>query len=250
MSAIKGNYIHGKATAKKGADVETWSIPLGDIYGNSDYRLDASHYDRETAQALADLKKSKYELESLSEFADVRLPGQFVRIWAQDPKYGHSYVNASELMSLAATGTLGGKQRFLSKITDTDINELIIRKGWLLMSCSGTIGRLFYVPSRLDGWAATHDLIRIIPNPGVPMGYLYAYLSSDVAQKQILGHTHGGQIDHVTHHQVKGILVPKLPEAKMQEIHKLVIQAFTAREKAIDSLIEAKSDVENSITHR
>jgi type I restriction enzyme S subunit len=236
-------------SAKKGASVEAWAVPLQDIYDNDALRLDATHYDRETALAVRDLKKAKYPLKHLSELADVLLPGQFVRIWAKDPAYGYPYVNASELMSLAATGGLGGKERYLSRETETDIDELIIREGTLLMSCSGTIGRLFYVSKRLDGWAATHDLIRIVPKKGVHMGYLHAYLSSSVAQKQILGHTHGGQIDHVTHHQVGGVLVPMLPEDTMRDMHKQVMKALDMRERAIDTLAEVISEMENSVKH-
>ena len=232
---------------RKGGSVEVWAIPLQDIYKNDALRLDATHYDRETAEALAELKRAKCELKPLSDLADVLLPGQFVRIWAEDQTYGLPYVNASELMSLAATGNLGSKARFLSRETETDIDELIIREGWLLMSCSGTIGRLFYVSERLNGWAATHDLIRIIPKKGVHMGYLHAYLCSPVAQKQILGHTHGGQIDHVTHHQVGGVLVPMLPESKMLEIHQHVSKALDMREKAIATLNKVIVDLESSI---
>ena len=79
------------------------------------------------------------------------------------------------------------------------------------MTCSGTIGRVFYVPKRLDGWVATHDLIRIIPKGDSLAGYLYAWLSQPDAQTQILSHTHGGQIDHVTDKQVGTVLVPRLP---------------------------------------
>lgn len=154
-------------TSLKGDTVESWAIPLQDIYKNDALRLDASHYDRDTALAISELKASKHELKPLSDLADVLLPGQFVRIWAKDKSFGFPYVNASELMSLAATGTLGGKARYLSRETVTNIDELIIREGWLLMSCSGTIGRLFYVSKRLDGWAATHDLIRIVPKTNI-----------------------------------------------------------------------------------
>ena len=112
------------------------------------------------AAALAELRRSKYPLKPLTEFASVRLPGQFVRIWADSSEYGIPYVNASDLMSLAALGTLGEKTRYLSRVTDVDIEALIIHEGWLGLSCSGTIGRVYYIPARLDGWVATHDFMR------------------------------------------------------------------------------------------
>jgi len=223
---------------------EAWSISLKDVYSNEGLRLDAGHYDRLTAEAVRELKKSKYPLKRLSELAAVNLPGQFSRIWAKDKDYGLPYINATDLMSLISLGTLGDKIRYLSRETDVDIDALIIREGWILLTCSGTIGRVFYVSKRLDGWAATHDLIRIIPKVGIPIGFLLIYLSSPLAQKQILGHTHGGQIDHVTHHQIGNILIPVLPKDKMIDIHKRTMRAINMREKSINDLAEISENIQ------
>lgn len=230
-------------------EVETWSIPLAAIYQNKDLRLDASHYDQQTAAALRELAECHCEIAPLTKLADVDLPGQFTRIWAKDQAHGVPYLNATDLMSLMSSGNLSGNPRFLSRETKVDLAELIVREGSLLLTCSGTIGRVFYVPKRLDGWAATHDLIRIIPHAGVPVGFLHAYLTSPIAQKQIIGHTHGGQIDHVTHHQVKEILVPLLPEKKMLEIHEETMKALAHREQAIATLTGIANEIQQSLKH-
>lgn len=227
-------------------EVEAWSVPLKDIYQNEGMRLDATHYDRETATALQTLKGFKCPLKLLSEIADVRLPGQFVRIWAKGKDFGIPYLNASDLINLNAMGTLGEGARYLSLKTNVDIEELKIRKDWLAVSCSGTIGRVFYIPPRLDGAAATHDLIRIVPHAETLVGYLYAYLCSPLAQSQILRHTHGGQIDHVTDIQVGSILVPWLVD-KMEDVHKKVMHALRAREQAIISLVETTEALHKSL---
>jgi restriction endonuclease S subunit len=180
----------------------------------------------------------------LTEFAEVRLPGQFVRIWADSIEYGVPYVNASDLMSLATFGTLGEKTRYLSRVSEVDIDYLIIHEGWLGLSCSGTIGRVFYIPNRLEGWVATHDLIRVIPNQKKTAGFLYSYLFSPLAQSQILAHTYGGQIDHVTDEQIGNILVPELPTAKMDEIHEKTMRALRAREQGIQSIAEVADDLQ------
>ncbi len=227
-----------KALKRNQAPVETWSVRLEDIYNNPDVRLDASHYDRQTAAVLNELHNSACRLSPLSEFAAVALPGHFVRVWAQDAVHGIPYVNATDLMSLAGMGTLAGNARFLSRESRVDIEVLTIRAGWLLLTCSGTIGRIFYVSEGLDGWVATHDLIRIVPRENIPVGFLYAYLSSPMAQKQIAGYTHGGQIDHVTHHQVGGILVPVIEGSQMDDIHERTITALQEREQAIRDIAD------------
>lgn len=220
-------------------EVETWDVLIEDIFANADMRLDAAHFDPKTAGAVEGLRKAGLKLVPLSDYASVELRNQFTRIWAQDREHGIPYLNATDLLSLLALGSPAGGARYLSNATDTNVESLIVHEGWLLMTCSGTIGRVFYVPKRLDGWVATHDLIRVIPNDPGTVGYLHAWLSTPVAQAQILSHTHGGQIDHVTDSQVSGILVPELPDRKVKKINGDVIAALASREKAIEALTNA-----------
>ncbi|MBN2570414.1 MAG: restriction endonuclease subunit S [Deltaproteobacteria bacterium] len=241
---LQGRFSEKDEPLKQIPEVETWAVTLQEIYDNAGLRLDASHYNRQTAIVVRELKDSKCLLKPLSELADLRLPGQFVRIWAEDKAYGFPYVNATDLMSLTGIGNFNGNPRYLSKETAVDIEQLFIHEGWLLMTCSGTIGRVFYVPKRLDGWVATHDLIRIIPNKETPVGFLHAYLSSSVAQKQITGHMHGGQIDHVTHRQIGEVLVPILPEDQMAALHNRTMSALEKREQAIGSLAEIADETQ------
>lgn len=233
----------GRTESVKPQVVESWSVSVADVFKNSGLRLDAWHFNPQAVAAVKHLEESGLDLKRLADVASVTLRGQFTRIWAQDAAHGVSYLNATDMLSLLALGVPAGGLRYLSHATETDIEALKVKEGWLLMTCSGTIGRVFYVPKRLDGWAATHDLIRIVPNDSGMMGYLHAWLGTKLAQVQITTHTHGGQIDHVTDEQVAEILVPMLDEKKRKEIHETVRKALLAREEAISSLVNAWSGV-------
>lgn len=224
---------------KPGSEVESWSTSVDDIFNNGDLRLDATHFNPKAAGILKKLQDSGVKLSPLSDWAGVELRGQFTRIWAQDAEHGTPYLNATDLLSLLALGVPAAGMRYLSHATETDVDALIIREGWLLMTCSGTIGRVFYVPKRFDGWASTHDLIRIMPKDPDTVGYLFAWLSTPDAQSQILSHTHGGQIDHVTDGQVSEVMVPHLPPKKIKAIHEKVLKALLDRESAIETLANA-----------
>jgi len=228
-------------------NVKTWATSISDIFRNEGVRLDATHYDPAVVLARRKLTESGYKLETLGKLASIVLPGQFTRIWADDNRHGVKYLNATDLLSLMALGVPAGGQRFLSRATDTNIDALIIKEGWLLMSCSGTIGRVFYVPSRLDGWAATHDIIRIIPHNKGITGFLYSWLTTTNAQAQILSHTHGGQIDHITDDQVAGVIVPMLPDDRVQHLHNETMKALRARERALETLSDVWHEAERAI---
>ena len=217
--------------------INSWSVSIDEVLSNPDLRLDAAHYDRAVAVAVDSVRSSGVELVPLSDLASLHLPGQFTRIWAMDREHGLPYVNATDLLAEFALGRPGGEgRRYLSHATDTDIDNLVVHTGWLLLTCSGTIGRVFHVPPRMDGWVATHDLIRIIPKECGITGYLFACLGTSVVQKQILSYTHGGQIDHVTDAQIVSIVVPMLSAGDIEQIDLNVLSALNAQEEALNTL--------------
>ena len=213
-----------------------WIVPIARILDDADMRLDASFYDP-GAGAIAGAAGS-YPVDRLGDLADVTLPGIFERVWAADRDHGLPYLNATDLLPLFALG-VPAQERYLSHASNTDIAALAVRKDWLLMTSSGTIGRVYRVPERLDGWAATHDLIRIVPKSADLVGYLYAWLSTPGAQAQIRRYTYGGQITHVTDKQVSELPVPRLPRPEAANINKRVIDALEARERALRVLSNA-----------
>ena len=218
--------------------VANWSVPTSALLEDGEKRLDAEHYNPEVQAALA---STGLKYVPLIDLADLSLPGRFpTRVMADDADHGRPYLAPSDLLNLyASAGTTGATIRYLSYSTQTDLEKLTIRKGWLLMTCSGTIGRSYYVPARLDGWVATHDLIRIKPKKRGTAGYLLAWFNNKVAQVQLAGFTHGGQIDHITDKQVAGLMVPNLPLDKCREINSRVIRAVNLREKSLDMLSES-----------
>ena len=212
---------------------KSWSLSIQRIFEQDRWRFDATHYDP-AVDAHVD-SMAGIDSVPLRSLATLKLPGRFERVWAIDADSGHPYLNATDLLCLFALGR-PSQVRYLSPESETDIDNLHIREDWLLMTCSGTIGRVYYVPKRLDGWAATHDLIRIIPNSEDMSGYFFAWCSTKIAQVQILSHTHGGQINHVTAEQVGQLMVPLLPHREMKAINDQVVGALHARETAMHAL--------------
>ena len=215
-------------------DQKAWSLSVERIFEDSGLRLDAARFNPAVDSCINRLEATGLKLKKLNELASVSLPHRFERVWATSQENGIPYLNASDLLSIFAVG-LPTRTRFLSRNSDVDMDLLIIRHNWLLMTCSGTIGRIFHVPKRLDGWAATHDLIRIKPRDGM-VGYLFAWCMTAEAQAQIHAHTHGGQIDHVTDKQVSSMLVPILPTADARTLDRAVLRALKARENGLAKL--------------
>ncbi|MBK9125981.1 MAG: hypothetical protein IPM16_23030 [Chloroflexi bacterium] len=224
-----------------------YSVTLAEILHDPELRLDAEHYDPNVESNMEILQRSGFELVPLSKLAALKLPSQFTRVWARDSAHGFPYLNATDLMSWAAFG-VPALERYLSKASDVDFDNLVIREKWILMTCSGTIGRVFEVPPALDGWIATHDIIRIVPNDDGLRGYIKAFLCSRFAQTQILKHTHGGQIDHITDVQLGTCLVPLFEDSEMRRISAVVDRAESLRQEASVRFADAIIDITKGLT--
>lgn len=225
-----------------------WSVPLSQVVEQNQVRLDAEHYDPSVIENDERLRSLGFDLVPLSEIADVRLPSMFTRIWAKERKYGVPYINATDLMSYFALGE-PAQSRFLSHKSAVNMDNLLLKEGMILVTCSGTIGRIFDVPKALDGSAGTHDIVRIIPHKPEMRGFLRAYLTTRLAQIQILSHTHGGQIDHVTDKQVGSCLVPVIPAPVAAKISELADKADALRATGLGLLNDACQELIGALSH-
>ena len=91
-----------------------------------------------------------------------------------------------------------------------NIDGLLIRHGWLLITRSGTVGRVAIVPPEWDGWAASEHVFRVVPKSGhtVTAGYLATFLDSPLGQAQLSAQVYGAVVDELTEEQVRSIRVP------------------------------------------
>ena len=154
-------------------------------------------------------------------------------------------MNATDLMNYAATGTLE-KVRFLSRASKVDVNRLILAEGTLLVTCSGTLGRVYVVPPSMTGWAGTHDLVRVKPHDPELTGFLLAYLRSTYAQVQLLADGYGGQIDHLTDKHVGACLVPKMGRDFMLRITREVNAGERSRYNGVNRIRQAIEQIETT----
>ena len=99
--------------------------------------------------------------------------------------------------------------KYLSPASHRNVDAIVIRAGWLLVTRSGTVGRVAICPPEWDGWAASEHIIRIVPDETkCPAGYLCSFLTSALGQAQLRANVHGAVVDELTDEQVRNVLVP------------------------------------------
>lgn len=88
------------------------------------------------------------------------------------------------------------------------LEELTIHKGYILISDSGTLGRISYALSMHDGHIATNNLIRVVIEDENLRGYVYQFLKSQIGQSLILKNAYGTNQEHLEPNVISEILVP------------------------------------------
>ena len=204
----------------------------------SGYRIDPDIHLSDGVQAREQLAHSPYELSTVGENASqVFLGNIFSRVFVKDKEHGMPYLAASDtVLANIETG------RFLSNKQARILKNLILKKDWILITCSGTLGNVTYTNKTFENHIATHDLIRVVPNDNkVNKGTLYAFLSGTYGYNQITQSQFGGVVKHINDVQTKAILVPVFPESFQQEVDDLIQESARLREEAADMLEKSKN---------
>ena len=187
--------------------IRTYSLPSNDLSKSPECRFDAGNYSPELLNARASLQASGLKLESLGNLVGaVRLPGRTRRIYV-DSDTGIPFLQGSDVVRFQAADL-----KYLSPKSHRNIEFYLIRAGWLLVTRSGTVGRVTLCPAEWDGWAASEHIIRIVPDEEkCPAGYLCAFLSSPLGQIQLTASIYGAVVDELTDEHVANVRVP-IPE--------------------------------------
>ncbi|HUK72715.1 MAG TPA: restriction endonuclease subunit S [Streptosporangiaceae bacterium] len=220
--------------------VESFQV-TSDLVAESDMlRLDAGFYNREAIEAIALLKRSGMGVKTLGELAErVFIPPRFRRVYV-DAARGVPFLQGSHVVHFDPSDI-----KYLSKTAHVRLERWIIRSGWILITCSGTVGRVTMAPQQWDGWAASQHILRVIPEPDAacPPGYLATFLASPLGRVQLTARIYGAVVDELTEEQARSVLVPVAVTDEEQEqvkrIDELAQRSVRQRGEAVRSAQEA-----------
>ena len=208
------------------------------------HRLDPSLHLSEGVKVREQLHDLPFELKSLVSVTEsIFLGNIFSRIWVKDKEHGIPYLAASDTV-LANLNT----GQFLAKKQALDMPYLVLKSGWILITCSGTLGNTSYTNNNYAGKIATHDLIRVIPDEKqLPGGYVYAFLSGRYGYYQITQSQFGGVVKHINAAQAGQIQIPILSTNIIEKVDAMIKESARLREEAADALEKAKEFFDDHI---
>jgi len=213
------------------------SVALSEVLSNNT-RLEASAFN-------LDAKAAKYRVEHCKY--------GYVHLWGKDGLVGNAYVRGrfKRIYVDRADGipfyqpasiadVYPQPARYISENTDVDIDALKVKKGMMLMSVSGTIGKCSIVGKSLNDKVFSHDLLRITGKNEYDTGYIYAYFCTPIGQQMLQTNNYGAVIQHIEPEHLKNIIVPNAPELIKRKIHNLVVESYDLRDRSNELIDEAE----------
>lgn len=115
------------------------------------------------------------------------------------------------------------------------INQIRVKRGDIVITRSGSIGRVAYITKRNDNAIVSDDLIRVrIPDETMRL-YVLAFFQTKFASDQMLRNEYGAVQQHLEPEHVRNLLVP-VPDdpKKLADIADTVRQSINVREQLED----------------
>ena len=213
------------------------SVALSEVYSNNT-RLEASAFNLEAKAAKYKVEHCRYGYVHLwgegGLVKDAYVRGRFKRIYVEKGE-GIPFYQPSTI-----TEVYPKPSRYISENTDVDIESLKVKKGMLLMSVSGTIGKCSIVGRTLDDKVFSHDLLRLNGKNDYDTGYIYAYFCTPIGQQMLQTNNYGAVVQHIEPEHLKNIIIPNAPDLIKRKIHNLVVESYDLRDQSNDLLDEAE----------
>lgn len=112
--------------------------------------------------------------------------------------------------------------------------------GDLIMSCSGTMGKVAIVPDNIHKGIINQALLKLSPNKNINAKYLKIWMGSANFQEQLAKHTQGVAIKNVASVKViKEIDVP-VPSVSKQNYIIDMLENFSAKTKKLEAIYQQK----------
>ena len=203
-------------------------------------RLDCGPYmtgAKEAEQLITECTLPKKELKKLlvNEAKGAFHAGREGRVWVKEELYGTPFMGSVDIIQANLA-----RLPLISKEQVTRKPLFKIFKNWILITRSGTIGRMTLAREEMDGNACSEHVMRVVPDSEkVSPGYLYCYLRSKFGVPLVVSSTYGAIIQHIEPHHVINLPVPIVDKSLEISVHAKVEQCGVNRTEANSLLKQA-----------
>ena len=201
------------------------TLPLSEV-AKDDRRLDAEVYLSEGFAVRRAIRRSRFSVSALGELARVWQPSRLKGIRVE-PEHGAPFLAATQVFDIWPT-----PRKWLAPGKTPAISDRYVSPGWILVTCSGTVGNAIIAYSAHADMVISHDLLRVqIDDDPSLRSYVYTFLRTRFGQAMMRGTHYGNVIKHLEVSHLEQIPVPVVNRLR-DELHHRIGDLFAARDEA------------------
>jgi len=202
-----------------------------------DLRLEASVFGIEGRHAREMLKSCRWPIRTIfganGIATNVFVPGRVKRKYLKPDVPGSTgFLGSSEMLDIKPA-----PYKWLSW-NEPRYEQFKIQEGWVLISCSGTIGNVVYVSKTLSKFMVSQHAIRIVTD--YP-GYVYSFLKSHIGRALVRENIYGAVISEIEPEHIANVPIPDPPPILKKRIHDLVMESYNLRDESNELLNQAEA---------
>lgn len=205
------------------------------IKAQAGLRFDASFHLSEGLVVKRQIASSPYEMLTIKDVSsDIFYGNRAKRVYVSKREHGIPFLSSSDILQADLENV-----KLASKKYTPCIEQMTLKKGWTLISRSGTIGNCAFANAKHAQKLASEHVIRLVPNNILRGGLVYAYLASNHGHSLLTQGTFGAVIQHIEPNFIASLPIPKFPDEFQKEVDDLIQESARLREEAADALEEA-----------
>lgn len=225
-------------------------VEKAQIYNDSSHRLDAWYWDpdkNDLAKSLMDSTNDRIvEVVNLGDLVinhGIFYPGRHTRNYVPESSESVKFFSGTQILQV---------RPFDIKYQPRDYKPAkshFVEKDWILITRSGTTGRVVIVNEDIAGKMVTEHVIRVICDENlIDPYYVYAVLASDKIGRQLLSKgIYASVVDHISPQFVSTIPIPRLSPDAEKSIADAVRLAESKRAEANSLLNNSIDQIENIV---
>lgn len=224
-------------------DIRNYQTKLSEL----SLRFDAS-YHLPIVKAIENIiTKTSKEIKTFADnsiCSNIILPGRFKRVYVNKGN-GVPFFGGKQLLELNPSNI---KYLSITHHEDRISEQLFLKENMIVVTCSGTIGKVNIIPKHWKNWTLNQHVMRIVAKDKNIAGYIYCWLNSDYGYNLITRNIYGSVVDEIDDRHMSKVKIPLLKNRnKQMEINDLVLKANGLRYKAHLKEQEAIDIVDNVI---
>jgi type I restriction enzyme S subunit len=213
-------------------EINSWSSRL---------RLDSSFYDISSNYIHKLLKENCQEIDLLGKKNKIYELPTYKRIYL-DKTFGVPFLSGKNLMQNNFNDI-----KYLATNIIKNHEKYLIYEDMILVTMRGTCGNTRLVDKSLNGYGASHNILRIKNSEEYNPGFIFAYLNSDYGKIQMKNKILGSVVDVLTPEDLSEIFIPKVKINIQDKIGNLTKKSFSLFAKANSLENEATNVFEKNL---